>query len=270
MVCKICSSLSESAFKTLILQKYQVTYYKCIKCKFIQTESPFWLEEAYQSAITDLDIGLVFRNVSYSGVVGDILLKFFNPNDKFLDYGGGYGMFVRLMRDAGFDFYRYDIYCENLFSKYFDYTDLPEGQKFEALTAFELFEHLVNPLEEIEKMFALSDSIIFSTELQPNNNVNPDNWWYFVPETGQHIALYSKESLQEVADLFNVSLSSMGNLHVLTKEKKVDFNKYNQTKITLESRFKNKIISLLGERPKEIRASLLQADFNYVKSKLKK
>lgn len=266
MVCKVCSKFSEEVFKTLVLQKYEVKYFKCTNCQFIQTEEPFWLQEAYESAITNLDIGLVGRNIHYSGLIKQIVSKWFDSDAKFLDYGGGYGMFVRLMRDLGIDFYRYDIYCENLFSKYFDYSDLPEGSKFEALTAFEVFEHLSNPMEEVEKMFTLSDSIIFSTELQPNGKVTPENWWYFVPETGQHIALYSRESLQFIADNFGANLSSKGNLHLLTNKKGVDLSQLED--LTFKSRLKKKLISFLTE--KERKTSLLQTDFNLIKEKIVK
>lgn len=56
MKCSICFKENNILFKRLILNKYQVNYYKCTDCDFIQTEKPFWLKEAYNNAITDLDI----------------------------------------------------------------------------------------------------------------------------------------------------------------------------------------------------------------------
>jgi len=38
-----------------------------------------------------------------------------NPDGIFLDYAAGYGLFVRLMRDAGYNFRWSDLYCQNLF-----------------------------------------------------------------------------------------------------------------------------------------------------------
>ncbi len=40
--------------------------------------------------------------------------------DPFLDYAGGYGVFTRLMRDIGFDFYWHDPYTQNLFANGFE------------------------------------------------------------------------------------------------------------------------------------------------------
>jgi len=37
-----------------------------------------------------------------------------NPDGIFLDYAAGYGLFVRLMRDAGYNFRWSDLYCQNL------------------------------------------------------------------------------------------------------------------------------------------------------------
>ena len=98
------------------------------------------------------------------------------------------------MRDEGFPFLRSDLYCENIFARGFDLSDRdPDFQdSFVLLTAFELFEHFEHPKCQIEKMFGLSDTILFSTELQPDRELtSADDWWYFVPETGQHIAFYN-------------------------------------------------------------------------------
>lgn len=202
--CKICSSESEFYLSTKVLSNYNVDYYKCLSCQFIQTEQPYWIEEAYSNAITKLDIGLVTRNEFLTPIVQAVISKWFDPNRQFIDYGGGYGMLVRMMRDRGFDYYRQDIYCENLFAKSYDVVDLPPFRA-ELVTAFEVFEHLLDPLQEIEKMLGLGESILFSTNVQPSDNVNPESWWYFTPETGQHISLYSRKSLQFIANRFNLN-----------------------------------------------------------------
>lgn len=265
MKCKICASPSDEIFTTQVLKKYPVKYYQCQKCRFIQTQEVFWLQEAYQSAITDLDIGLVNRNIYYSKIVSRLIDKYFDASAKFIDYGGGYGMFVRLMRDEGYDFYRYDLYCQNLFAKYFDSTDLPAGQRYSVLTAFEVFEHLDDPLAEVKTMLSFSDTIVFSTELQPQEQLNPDNWWYFIPETGQHIALYSAESLAYMARQLGVNFYSYGAFHVFSPLREIELKKVVRP-ITL-GKVTSKLEQLFrGSNGK--RASLLERDFNYIKSRL--
>ena len=57
MQCKVCGKPTAPLFKKLVLRKYDVQYHQCPSCGFIQTEEPYWLEEAYSSAISDLDLG---------------------------------------------------------------------------------------------------------------------------------------------------------------------------------------------------------------------
>ncbi|HET9908185.1 MAG TPA: hypothetical protein VFQ23_16155, partial [Anaerolineales bacterium] len=61
MQCNICDATSLPLAKALVLKKHEVQYYACVNCGFIQTERPYWLEEAYSSAIARSDIGLIGR-----------------------------------------------------------------------------------------------------------------------------------------------------------------------------------------------------------------
>src|SRR5690606_10191648 len=119
----------------------------------------------------------------------------------FLDYAGGYGIFTRIMRDIGFDFYWDDPYTENLLSKGFQ---KQEADKYEALTTFESFEHFEDPLAEIAKIADISENIIFSTALVPKPLPAPTDWWYYAFEHGQHIAFYSTKTFEVIAERFNL------------------------------------------------------------------
>lgn len=222
MECKVCSNTSNLLFKAKILNKYTVSYYKCTNCGFVNTEEPFWLDEAYNDAITFLDIGLISRNIQLSNIVKKLLVKNFNPQGNYLDYAGGYGIFVRLMRDYGYNYFRQDTYCENLFAKNFDTQDAHFNIKnFELITAFEVFEHLQNPKEILVELLKKTDNILISTLLIPNYKIqNETDWWYFVPEIGQHISFYSLESLEYLAQELNLFLYSNNEaLHLFTKKR---------------------------------------------------
>jgi len=253
--CKICDTATNLFSTKKVLGKYDVGYYRCPNCNFIQTEEPYWLEEAYNNAITQLDIGLVYRNEYLTPLVSTLVKLFFQPGSKFIDYGGGYGLFVRMMRDRGFDFYRQDIYCDNLFAKHFDISDLPAGSKFDMVTAFEVFEHLNDPISETAKMLSYSDTILFTTELQPTDANALNNWWYFTPETGQHISLYSLRSLSKIAERFNLHLLSHNNLHLLSKTKRSSLL-YNMA----FRRSFQKVTNIFNKRK-----SFLSSDFSKVK-----
>lgn len=257
--CKICAQPSERSFEAKVLGKYEVSYFQCCSCGFIQTEDPYWLTEAYQSAITSLDIGLVSRNMHYLPITQRIIEAIFEGEKTFLDYGGGYGMFVRMMRDAGYNYYRQDDYCENIFADKFDIQDQHELSSFELVTAFEVFEHLPDPVKEMERILQFSSNILFSTELQPSGRkLNADNWWYVAPETGQHVALYSSASLAALAARFDLNYCSYQNLHLFTKKEV-------HAKTLKHILRKRKYAWLRPEKPLPKRESLLATDFDYIR-----
>ncbi|MHB1685934.1 MAG: class I SAM-dependent methyltransferase [Ignavibacteriaceae bacterium] len=218
MKCKICEKESNLLFTSKVLGKYDVKYFHCGNCGFIFTEYPYWIEESYSSAINLSDTGIMDRNIHYSRLTSVLLFFFFDKRAKFLDYGGGYGIFTRLMRDVGFDFYWEDKFCGNILAKGFKFDSL-NPVKVSVVTAFEVFEHLVNPKEEIDKLLSLSDTIIFSTELLPVEKPKPEDWWYYSFDHGQHVAFYSSKTLNFIADKYQLKVFSFGNFHVLTKNK---------------------------------------------------
>ncbi len=217
--CKVCKSDLYTFAQGILLGKYEVDYFQCSNCGFIQTEEPYWLEEAYSDAIARTDVGLVFRNNNLSRQAAHIIFNLFNHDAKFLDYGGGYGLFVRMMRDLGFNFYWSDKFCTNLFAKSFE-LDESVNDSYELVTAFEVFEHFVNPTEEIENILKFSRNVLFSTELLPENNPKPNEWWYYAPHEGQHISIYTLQTLSLMADKYDLNFYSNGSsLHLLTEKK---------------------------------------------------
>ncbi|PBQ33851.1 hypothetical protein CNR22_19375 [Sphingobacteriaceae bacterium] len=268
--CKICNSTTDKFYSTTVLQKYEADYYKCSSCGFIQTSEPVWIKEAYSSAITSLDIGLIQRNLELKVQVANIIDRVFADSTVMIDYGGGYGLFVRMMRDLGYNFYRQDIYCENLFAKCFDLEDLPAKTKFDLLTTFEVFEHLINPVEEIAKMLTLSETLIFSTVLAPDTTADFKTWWYVSPLTGQHVAFYSFRTLEFLAKKFNKQLYSNGvNLHILTA-KVIDKTTLDAVFSGEKKSFSEKLIRRIFNKPVQEakKQSLLPQDYAFIEKKL--
>lgn len=218
--CLICHSESKSLFSATVLRKHFVTFFKCESCGFIQTEKPYWLDEAYSEAISLMDVGLLSRNINLSNILPAFFTEHFNAEAPFLDYGGGYGIFVRLMRDQGFDFYRQDKHCENIFAKGFELEDLHMGKPIELITAFEVFEHLPDPLNEIREILSHGSSLLFTTHLQPNDNIkSARDWGYFAVDTGQHISFYTRQSLEILANTFGMNFyTNNSTLHLFTKK----------------------------------------------------
>jgi len=222
MKCNICLSPSKLLFEKKVLQKHNVKYFRCVECGCMFTEKPYWLAEAYSEAITATDLGLVKRNLHIKEIVERIILLNLDHNGTFLDFAGGYGLLVRMLRDDGFDFYRQDEYCKNIFAVGFDIDDLPfQERNFQMVTAFEVFEHLEDPVLVINKLFGFADVILFSTELLPSTNI--DDWWYLGLNTGQHVSFFTLKSLQIMAKRFDADFySDEKSVHVFVKNKSIE------------------------------------------------
>lgn len=217
MECRICGRTTVGFGSARVLQKYDVGYFRCPACGFVQVEEPYWLAEAYAAPIAAADVGLVSRNVQCAKTTQRVIKVGFAAQGRFLDYGGGYGLLVRLMRDAGYDFYRYDRWCPNLFAPGLDW-DPATPARFELVTAYEVVEHLAEPVPELERMLQLSRNLLFSTLLLPPGNPGPGQWWYYAPEFGQHVSLYTRRALETLAERFQLRLLTDGRgLHLLTE-----------------------------------------------------
>ena len=218
MKCRICSKEAPLFQTAIVLQKYSVSYFKCNFCGFMQTEEPYWLQESYAEVINRSDVGIVDRNIKLAKMTRSIISRYFNADAKFIDYGGGTGLFVRMMRDYGLDFYWRDLYCKNIFALGFE-ADSSSGLEYELLTAFEVMEHLPEPVQEIERMLKMSGNILFTTLPLPAKTPKLDKWWYYSLDYGQHISFYSVKSLSVLAERFHVKLYSDGwYLHLLTSK----------------------------------------------------
>ncbi len=219
VLCKICDCFSHYYGKMKLLNKYHVSYFRCRSCGFIQTEEPFWLDEVYAKAINHSDVGILARNKQLADISSALLNLFCDGHGRFLDHGGGYGIFVRMMRDIGFNFYWYDRYCENLFAQGYDVVNAGSGS-FDLLTSFEVLEHLADPREEVSRMKSYADNILFTTMLLPPGNPKLDEWWYFGKDHGQHISFFTRKSLEILAETLSLKLvSNNKSMHLFTTRK---------------------------------------------------
>jgi hypothetical protein len=217
--CRICSADTSHHGTSLVLGKYEARYLVCPECGFVSVADPHWLAEAYQSAIAEEDLGSLWRAVRYSKAVKSLInLGGFDRGGRFLDFGGGFGLFVRQMRDLGYDFRYHDAHCENLFARGFD-ANLERDAPFEIITAFEVFEHLVDPLATIERLASMTLSIVFSTAVISTPPPKLGDWWYYLPSTGQHISFYSHRSLAIIGKRLGLRSYSRGKeIHMLSSK----------------------------------------------------
>jgi len=202
-------------FAATLLRKYEVPYFHCSSCGLLQTEEPYWLDEAYSDAIAVADTGLIQRNISIAAKLASLIYFELDPKGAYLDVAAGYGMQVRLMRDFGFDYYWSDKYCANLLARGFEADSATSP--FQALTAFEVLEHVHDPLSFISESMSSygSRTLIFSTELYHGAPPEKD-WWYYAFNTGQHISFYQPKTLQVIAERLGLKFYSAHGIHMLT------------------------------------------------------
>ena len=214
--CQCCRSTLTRYGQARVLGKYDVSDYRCTSCGFIRSETPFWLEEAYSAPMVSYDLGGLSRPALNSAITKALICLCFNQGGRFLDYGGGYGIFTRWMRDIGYDFWHHDKHSQNLFATAFE-ADVSRAVRYELVTAFEVFEHVDDAAALLDTLFSLSDSIFFSTEVLPNPTPRLEDWWYFGPEHGQHVSFYTSDALSRLASSHRVHYHYVNSFHLFTK-----------------------------------------------------
>lgn len=197
IACRLCGSRAEPYGSQRVLGKYDVGYYRCSRCDLLETEPPFWLEEAYSQALTALDTGALARNQVCARLTLMVALAAGITSRACLDFGGGYGVLVRMLRDFGLDFRWYDRFGENLFARGFGGS---VEEQYGLVTAFEVLEHFADVAQELERLFRPAHDLVFVGTVLHDNP--PADWWYYTPESGQHIAFFSKATMRFVADRY--------------------------------------------------------------------
>ncbi len=212
--CRLCGGAAAPVCHQLLLNKYEAKFYRCGDCDLIQSEPPYWLEESYSSAISAHDTGAISRNL-FSANFSAALFRVLGIGRKSacLDYGAGHGVFVRMMRDRGYQFLWYDKYAANLFARGFEGS---VSARYDIVTAFEVFEHLVDCREELDTLFRPKHKfVLVSTVLHSGHR---EGWWYYTPESGQHVAFYSRNTIDHIAERYNYVVVC-GATHVLFVER---------------------------------------------------
>lgn len=212
-VCPFCAAGGEPFAPGRVLNRHDVQYERCASCASIFLPSPHWLDQAYESAIAALDVGLLERCLQLANVTDAILASERMTAPVGLDFAGGYGTLTRLLRDRGRDFRHLDPYCENVFAKGH------EGgldRRYDLVTAFEVLEHLTDPAVDLAGVARATDLLVLTTQVLPEPAPQPGEWEYYTPLTGQHISFATVAGLEALAERLGYRLTTTGRVvHVL-------------------------------------------------------
>lgn len=234
--CRLCGRPAGFSFSGRLLGRYQLAYYLCPACGLLQTEQPYWLDEAYSEALSAADTGVMQRNLWLLKTSSVLLRLLGMQGGRFLDYGGGHGVLTRMLRDHGFDFHCWDAHAQNLFARGFDGNP---DTCYDGVTAFEVLEHLADPRAFFEQVLGrMQPELLFVSSELLCEPVRSD-WHYFYPATGQHIAFFQHRTLQYIATRYGYSCITVGSLHLFLRQAR------RMTAAKLALRFASKLYPLM-------------------------
>jgi 2-polyprenyl-3-methyl-5-hydroxy-6-metoxy-1,4-benzoquinol methylase len=215
--CKICGGTTRITHRGTVLGRHEATYRMCVDCAYWYVEEPHWLDEAYSEAVAAIDTGVARRNLDLYPMLSSVLIRMFDPTGLYVDYGAGYGLLVRLMRDVGLDFYWQDAHCENLFARGFEWDRTRHGAAT-AVTAVEVLEHVTDPVAFVDTCLRETGahSFIFTQHLH-DLSADP-SWWYLAPQAGQHISFFATPTMRTLAERLGMTYHAAGTLHLLTSQ----------------------------------------------------
>lgn len=210
--CRLCGARAEFWNSRRLLNLHDVCYYLCSERGSLETEKPYWLDEAYDVTGIGDDFGAGQRTIDLVLKTAALLDRIKLPKGaECVDFGGGIGLFTRLMRDRGFDFLSYDHYANPFFSDRYSLTAMT-GRSPAVVTAFEVLEHFPEPAQYLEQLFEARPALVIATtELFTGQDAT---WPYFADGTGQHVFFYSPKAMASVAKRFGYSLALVGGLIV--------------------------------------------------------
>jgi hypothetical protein len=257
---------SRFVFSHKVLGKYDANYFLDPECGYIFIDSPFWLNEAYESAISALDTGLLARNIRNVEVVTKSIFQDALKCSRGVDLGGGLGIFVRGMRDAGFEFYWTDAYADNVLARGFE----AGIGDYDIAVVFEVLEHIPNPIAfliEAKARYKFS-TCFFTATCFTEDAIPSSDWWYWLFDTGQHISFFSLRSLQWMAKKLGMDLYHVQDDIYAFSTRAI--RSQQQRPLTLLGRATRKLRRMIAASDPHIRTSLTMPDHILLRDRLRR
>lgn len=196
MKCKICKEETYDIYDS----QFDIVYYRCKACAFIY-EDP-----KYHHSLKDEHEEYLRHNNSIEdeGYV-NMFLKFMNAFEPYLigketlEYGSGpEPVFSQVLRQQGYHVTSYDPF----FLPDESYLD----RSYDLITSTEVFEHFIEPLEEIEKLLALlkPGGILAIMTQFPKDDDHFLTWWYRRDPT--HISFYTIDTFKYICKCYSLEM----------------------------------------------------------------
>lgn len=192
-----------------------VDYFQCEQCDFMfAPEFLEWSEDRFLSEIYNDEYILAdpeFPEIRPRRMAQGLDQIFGSVKREIhhLDYGSGYGTLSKLLEAA--------TWRTKSFDPFFKESSTLDGEKFDLVTAIEVFEHVPFPHRLMVDLVARlrSDGVLYFSTLLSDDFQREDSimdWWYLAPRNG-HISLFSLKSLTFLLDQYNFKLAIAGPGH---------------------------------------------------------
>jgi 2-polyprenyl-3-methyl-5-hydroxy-6-metoxy-1,4-benzoquinol methylase len=238
--CPACASenIQHSVFKSIagFMSLPDVTHDKCLDCSTVFVNprpSRFDLEQFYisQEMETKVTNEIIQSSVSrYFEAEKRLyfienrvkpITKYLHPRAKLVDAGCGSGVFVRFMRDCGYDAIGFDLSPSSVeigrkylnLDDYIRLSDYQEGlsntSTYDAITAWTVIEHLIEPTDFLRQCYqALKPKGLLLLEFPTVDSLLYEEleyafFWVMPP---YHLTLFSKSGIQKLLSRENFEI----------------------------------------------------------------
>jgi SAM-dependent methyltransferase len=192
--CRLCGDVLTPVFRKLLLGQHDVQFFQCGSCQAMQTEKPYWLDEAYNPSNERFDSGQVTRSILNAAFLNWLITVVELPSPRVLDYGCGSGLLVRLLRDSGLDAWGLDRHSNPRLSLGYQVND---SDGFDVINLCEVIEHFDQPRAALDEIFKANPSLLV---VQTAIMVEPDpSWFYLADFHGQHIFFLTVTTINWIA-----------------------------------------------------------------------
>lgn len=202
-----------------------IWYYRCGSCAFLFTQEfdrfsiADWralvynddyltVDPDYAGARAEANAPLVRTIAAQLGITDPNLAAILMARPRILDYGSGGGTLTGLLADLPADLAAWDPLLAP--------GERPEGQ-FELVTAFEVFEHTVTPVETAREALSFvraGGALLFSTLVLDDLPAQKTDHWYVAPRNG-HVSIHSTRSLDLMFGVLGWNVQHLTpNLHI--------------------------------------------------------